>query len=109
MPLPAQQCRQWRNPWRIFDAACTRRDLTTRNVRDATSIVYVFTVWFLLQSSSISIDEEARLRMAKKDGATKKTKVEAADYRHTGAKRTNIPPAKIAAEGKIPLVPKARY
>jgi adenine-specific DNA-methyltransferase len=31
------------------------------------------------------------------------------DYRHEEAKRTNNPPAKIAAEGTVPLVPKARY
>ncbi len=31
------------------------------------------------------------------------------DYRHDTAKRTNIPPAKIAAEGTVPLIPKARY
>jgi adenine-specific DNA-methyltransferase len=30
-------------------------------------------------------------------------------YRHTGDKRKNIPPAKIAAEGEIPQVRKARY
>ncbi len=32
-----------------------------------------------------------------------------ADYRHAGEKRKNIPPAKIAAEGKVPAVPKAKY
>ena len=31
------------------------------------------------------------------------------DYRHTGEKRKNIPPAKIAAEGIVPRVPKVRY
>jgi adenine-specific DNA-methyltransferase len=31
------------------------------------------------------------------------------DYRHSGAKRKNIPPAKIAAEGKVPEVPKIQY
>ena len=30
-------------------------------------------------------------------------------YRHTGEKRTNNPPARIAAEGKVPAVPKVRY
>jgi len=31
------------------------------------------------------------------------------DYRHDDAKRTNNPPAKIAAEGVVPAVPKATY
>jgi len=31
------------------------------------------------------------------------------DYRHHGAKRKNNPPAKIAAEGTIPVIPKAEY
>ena len=31
------------------------------------------------------------------------------DYRHKGEKRKNIPPAKIAAEGKVPAVPKVQY
>ena len=35
--------------------------------------------------------------------------VKSADYRHTGEKRTNIPPAAIAAEGKVPRVAKVRY
>jgi len=32
-----------------------------------------------------------------------------ADYRHTQEKRTNIPPAKIAGEGRAPKIEKARY
>jgi adenine-specific DNA-methyltransferase len=31
------------------------------------------------------------------------------DYRHSGATRKNIPPAKIAAEGTVPEVPKIQY
>lgn len=31
------------------------------------------------------------------------------DIRHPGAKRRNIPPAKIAAEGTVPVIPKAEY
>ncbi len=31
------------------------------------------------------------------------------DYRHLGAKRKNNPPAKIAAEGTVPAIPKAKY
>ena len=31
------------------------------------------------------------------------------DIRHPGAKRRNIPPAKIAAEGTVPAIPKAQY
>lgn len=34
---------------------------------------------------------------------------ETADYRHTGETRKNIPPAKIAAEGTVPRVPKVKY
>ena len=37
----------------------------------------------------------------------RKTTVE--DYRHDEAKRKNNPPAKIAAEGTVPAVPKAQY
>src|SRR6266508_198800 len=35
--------------------------------------------------------------------------IKTADYRHTREKRANIPPAKIAAEGKVPRVAKVRY
>jgi adenine-specific DNA-methyltransferase len=35
--------------------------------------------------------------------------IEVQDYRHTEAKRKNNPPAKIAAEGVVPAVPKAKY
>lgn len=31
------------------------------------------------------------------------------DYRHSGAKRKNNPPAKIAAEGTVPVMPKIEY
>jgi adenine-specific DNA-methyltransferase len=43
--------------------------------------------------------------------AKKKTRkeIEVQDYRHTEAKRKNNPPAKIAAEGVVPPVPKAKY
>jgi adenine-specific DNA-methyltransferase len=34
---------------------------------------------------------------------------ETKDYRHTEEKRKNIPPAKIAAEGEVPKIKKARY
>ena len=37
---------------------------------------------------------------------TRNAGVTTADYRHTGEKRKNIPPAKIAAEGKVPRVAK---
>lgn len=36
-------------------------------------------------------------------------RVEATDYRHSGEKRTNNPPARIAGEGKVPEIEKARY
>ena len=32
-----------------------------------------------------------------------------ADIRHPGAKRRNTPPAKIAAEGTVPVIPKVEY
>jgi adenine-specific DNA-methyltransferase len=44
--------------------------------------------------------------MAKK---TKSDGMKTTDYRHKGKKRPNIPPAKIAAEGKVPKVPRVRY
>ena len=36
-------------------------------------------------------------------------KIEVTDYRHKQAKRKNNPPAKIAAEGTVPAIPKAVY
>jgi len=36
-------------------------------------------------------------------------KKEIRDYRHSGKTRKNNPPAKIAAEGVVPLVPKVQY
>src|SRR3990172_1885907 len=47
--------------------------------------------------------------MAKRKGSGAMSRPKTADYRHTREKRTNIPPAKIAAEGTVPKVPKARY
>lgn len=43
--------------------------------------------------------------MPRKKVISKKT----ADYRHTNSKRTNNPPAKLAAEGSIPKIPKKAY
>ncbi len=40
---------------------------------------------------------------------TKNNGVKTTDYRHTREKRTNIPPAKMAAEGKVPKVANVRY
>jgi adenine-specific DNA-methyltransferase len=39
----------------------------------------------------------------------KSAKESMADYRHDEAKRKNNPPAKIAAEGQVPLMPKIEY
>ena len=39
----------------------------------------------------------------------KQTEKEIQDYRHLAAKRKNNPPAKIAAEGVVPLLPRAKY
>jgi adenine-specific DNA-methyltransferase len=47
--------------------------------------------------------------MTKKRTKSINSETKTAAYRHTGEKRTNIPPAKIAAEGKVPKVPKVRY
>src|SRR5438270_14092090 len=41
--------------------------------------------------------------------ATKNKKAAMADHRHDEAKRKNNPPAKIAAEGQVPLMPKIEY
>jgi len=35
--------------------------------------------------------------------------IDTKDYRHSGEKRKNIPPAKIAAEGEIPKIKKVKY
>lgn len=47
--------------------------------------------------------------MAKKRAAKKAAKAEVEEYRHREAKRKNNPPAKIAAEGRVPALPKAPY
>lgn len=47
--------------------------------------------------------------MAKGKGKKLSSDVETADYRHADEKRKNIPPARIAAEGKVPALPKAQY
>ena len=47
--------------------------------------------------------------MAKKKARTDLEALNVEDYRHSGTKRKNIPPAKIAAEGKVPPMPKIEY
>ena len=47
--------------------------------------------------------------MANKRSSRTHGQLETVDFRHTDEKRKNIPPAKIAAEGKVPRVPKAKY
>lgn len=47
--------------------------------------------------------------MAKKSASQSSPAEPTADYRHKTAKRKNNPPAKIAAEGTVPAIPKARY
>jgi adenine-specific DNA-methyltransferase len=47
--------------------------------------------------------------MAKRKGSENASRVKSADYRYPREKRTNIPLAKVAAEGAVPAVPKARY
>lgn len=46
--------------------------------------------------------------MARRRNAERGTEVEVVDYRHDNT-RKNIPPAKIAAEGRVPVVPKLHY
>lgn len=48
------------------------------------------------------------MKSAKATGE-KTGEVTTSDYRHAGQTRTNIPTASIAAEGKVPRVPKVRY
>ncbi|OFW60369.1 MAG: hypothetical protein A2133_07260 [Actinobacteria bacterium RBG_16_64_13] len=47
--------------------------------------------------------------MATRKRTTLAKKTKSADYRHTGSTRKNIPPAQIAAEGKLPRAPRVRY
>src|SRR6266404_3156904 len=47
--------------------------------------------------------------MATRKSSKGTKKQEMADYRHDEAKRKNNPPAKIAAEGAVPLMPKIEY
>ena len=46
----------------------------------------------------------AKRRTTAGDGLTN-----VSDYRHEGTKRKNIPPAKLAAEGTVPVLPKIEY
>jgi adenine-specific DNA-methyltransferase len=48
-------------------------------------------------------------RPRKSSKPVKKDNVAVDDYRHESAKRKNNPPAKIAAEGSVPLLPKIEY
>ena len=52
---------------------------------------------------------DMRQVMANKKSKTDVDGLNVEDYRHSGAKRKNNPPAKIAAEGQIPIVPKIQY
>lgn len=47
--------------------------------------------------------------MAKKKHKSDVDSLNVEDYRHSGAKRKNNPPAKIAAEGTIPPMPKIEF
>ena len=47
--------------------------------------------------------------MAKKTKNASTSGVKTTDYRHTGEKRKNIPPAKIAAQGKVPNEARVHY
>lgn len=50
-----------------------------------------------------------RQAMGKKNAKTDVDELHVEDYRHSGVKRKNNPPAKIAAEGTIPPIPKIVY
>lgn len=50
-----------------------------------------------------------RNTMAKRKAKADPGDLNVEDYRHSGAKRKNNPPAKIAAEGTVPVVPKIEY
>jgi adenine-specific DNA-methyltransferase len=52
---------------------------------------------------------DTRQAMAKKKPKTDVDGLNVEDYRHSGAKRKNNPPAKIAAEGTVPVMPKIEY
>jgi adenine-specific DNA-methyltransferase len=53
--------------------------------------------------------QEYGMAKKKKAAAALDVDIQTADYRHEDEKRTNIPLAKIAAEGTIPAVPRAKY
>ncbi len=52
---------------------------------------------------------DTRQAMAKRKPKTDVDGLNVEDYRHYGAKRKNNPPAKIAAEGTVPVMPKIEY
>ncbi len=52
---------------------------------------------------------KTRNTMAKRKAKRDVNGLNIEDYRHTGAKRKNNPPAKIAAEGVVPAMPKVEY
>lgn len=52
---------------------------------------------------------DTRQAMAKKKPKTAVDGLNVEDYRHSGAKRKNNPPAKIASEGTVPAMPKIEY
>lgn len=57
----------------------------------------------------IATSNDMRIAMAKKKSKTEVDGPNVEDYRHSGVKRKNNPPAKIAAEGTIPSMPKIEY
>jgi adenine-specific DNA-methyltransferase len=48
-------------------------------------------------------------KKAKRPKKSRKTEVETADYRHSGQKRKNNPPATMAGEGTVPKVARVQY
>jgi len=60
-------------------------------------------------SNTRATANNTRQAMAKKKPKTDVDSLNVEDYRHSGAKRKNNPPAKIAAEGTVPVMPKIEY
>lgn len=58
---------------------------------------------------TLATANNTRRAMAKKKPKTDVDGLNVEDYRHSGAKRKNNPPAKIAAEGTVPVMPKIEY
>ncbi len=61
------------------------------------------------ENSKRTTAKDTRQVMAKKKAPTNVDRLNVEDYRHAGVKRKNNPPAKIAAEGSVPVMAKIQY